>query len=449
MLLVCKFSFPLQSLLLYQSPSHYLSCFSAEVIVAFQMSSSRAYSLVLLGATGYTGKLCAEHITKHLPTNLKWAVAGRSSSKLQDIVTGLKKINPDRSQPDVLSVNLNQQELNDLAKKTRVVLNCIGPYHLYSTPVVAACAENGTHYLDVTGETPWVREMLLKYHDKAKATGAILIPEIGLESAPSDLVAYTAVSTIRDSLNCGVRDVICSVHEMKGAGLSGGSLATALSIMDQYSLSEVRTATKPFALSSAPTSKRNSSRSLFSRLLGPFSYPGLGILTTSITATPNVAIVHRSSGLMPQLYGKNFQFNEYWRVSNYVFGILVHFAVILGSFLAAIKPFRSFIRRFIYQPGQGPGAEATAKDIIEFRAIAVADDTTGGMAKRATAKLRYEGGIYYFTGLLLAEGAMVLLENEDLVKTLGGGLLTPACLGDKFIERLQEVNVRIEGEMLP
>ncbi|KAF7504064.1 hypothetical protein GJ744_002829 [Endocarpon pusillum] len=413
------------------------------------MASSRAYSLVLLGATGYTGKLCAEHITNHLPTNLKWAVAGRSTSKLQDIVTGLKRIDPDRSQPDILPVNLNQQELNDLAKKTRVVLNCIGPYHLYSTPVVAACAENGTHYLDVTGEIPWVREMLQKYHDKAKATGAILIPEIGVESAPSDLLAYTAVSTIRDSLNCGVRDVICSVHEMKGAGISGGSLATALSIMDQYSLSEFRTALKPFSLSSAPPSKRPSPRPPVSRLLGPFSYPGLGILTTSITAAPNVAIVHRSSGLMPELYGKNFQFNEYYRVSNYVFGILVHFAVILSFYLTAIKPFRSLARRFVYQPGQGPSAEATTKDVLEFRAIAVADDKTGGKDKRAMAKIRYEGGIYYFTGLLLAEGAMVLLEHEDLVKTLGGGLLTPACLGDKFIERLQKVNVRIEGEMLP
>ncbi len=413
------------------------------------MSSSRAYSLVLLGATGYTGKLCAEHITEHLPTDLKWAIAGRSSSKLQDVLNSLKKVNPDRSQPDVLAVNLNQQELNDLAKKTRVVLNCIGPYHLYSTPVVAACAENGTHYLDVTGETPWVREMLHKYHDKAKANDAILIPQIGVESAPSDLVAYTAVSTIRNSLNCGVRDVICSVDEMNITRVSGGTLATALGIMDHYSLSEFRTATKPFSLSPVQPPNRPSSRSLFSRLLGPFSHPGLGILTTSITATPNVAIVNRSSGLMPQLYGKNFQYKEYWRVSNYVFGVLIHFALILGSLFVAIKPFRSLIRWFVYQPGQGPSLEATAKERLEFRAIAVADDTTDGKEKRAMARIRYERGIYRFTGLLLAEGAMVLLEDENLVKKLGGGLLTPACLGDKFVERLQKVNVKIEGEMLP
>ena len=178
------------------------------------MASSRVYSLVLLGASGYTGKLCAEHITRHLPTDLKWAVAGRSFSRVQDVVDSLRKINPDRLPPDVLSVSLNPDDLDELAKKTRVLLNCVGPYHLFSTPVVAACAKNGTHYLDVTGETPWVREMLHKYHNTAEASKAILIPEVGVESAPSDLVAYMAVSTIRRSLGCGGREVICSLHEI-------------------------------------------------------------------------------------------------------------------------------------------------------------------------------------------------------------------------------------------
>ena len=414
------------------------------------MPSSQKYDIVLLGATGYTGKLCAEHITKHLPTNLIWAVAGRSSNKLQDIVNGLKKINQDRTQPDIVTVNLNKEELSNLVKQTKILLNCVGPYHLYSTPVVAACADNGTHYFDVTGETPWVRELIQKYHQTAKTNKAILIPEIGIESAPSDLVAYMATKAIRKSLNCGVQDVVCSVHEFTGAGVSGGSLATALGLLDHYSFSDINRSMKPFALSPAPPPTRSPtpSRSMVSRLLGPFSYPGLGTLTTSITATPNVAIVHRSSGLMPELYGKNFQYSEYMGVSNYVVGVLLHCAVVFGSLLLLVKPLRSLIRRFIPQPGQGPAAESTAKDTLEVRAIASADDATDGKAKKARALMRYEGGWYYFTGLLMAEAAMVVLENEDLVNELGGGLLTPACLGDAFVERLRKVNVKIEAEMM-
>ena len=59
----------------------------------------KTYDLIVLGASGYTGKLTAEHITTHLPTHLKWAVAGRSESKLDSLVNELKSINADRVQP--------------------------------------------------------------------------------------------------------------------------------------------------------------------------------------------------------------------------------------------------------------------------------------------------------------------------------------------------------------
>ena len=297
-----------------------------------------------------------------------------------------------------------------------------------------------------TGETLWVREIVEKFHEVAKANKAILIPEIGMESAPSDLVAYTAVSKIREAYKCGVRDVTCSVHELKAAGPSGGTLATAMSLLENYSMSEVRTSLNPFVLSPSPPPKRQSSRSLLSRFFGPFSYPGLGIITTSITASPNVAIVHRSSGLMPQLYGPNFKFAEYMRVPSYTKGVALHFGLAFFSVLMALGPFRALIKRFIYEPGQGPAAEAIASDVLEYRAVAVADRT--GPEKKAIAQFRYDGGIYFLTGVFLAEAAMVLLEEEDLVEELGGGVLTPACLGTRYVERLQNVKIKLSGELM-
>jgi short subunit dehydrogenase-like uncharacterized protein len=59
----------------------------------------KEYELVLLGATGYTGKFTASHIASHLPSDLKWAIAGRSENKMADLAKELKKQNPDRSQP--------------------------------------------------------------------------------------------------------------------------------------------------------------------------------------------------------------------------------------------------------------------------------------------------------------------------------------------------------------
>jgi hypothetical protein len=83
------------------------------------MAASRQYEIVLLGASGYTGELCARHITTHLPTDLKWAVAGRNAAKLKPLVGSLRHLNRDRLQPDILTVQLNKVELHVLAQKTR------------------------------------------------------------------------------------------------------------------------------------------------------------------------------------------------------------------------------------------------------------------------------------------------------------------------------------------
>ena len=106
------------------------------------------YDLVLLGATGYTGKYTVEHISTHLPTDLKWAVAGRSAAKLTALVDETRPLNPDRLLPSIEVTTLSSEDLDSLARKTRLLINTVGPYCLYSSPVLQACAKNGTHYLD-------------------------------------------------------------------------------------------------------------------------------------------------------------------------------------------------------------------------------------------------------------------------------------------------------------
>lgn len=111
-------------------------------------ADDREYELVLLGATGYTGRYCAEHIVAHLPTNLRWAVAGRNESKLSTLIDQIKPLNPDRRAPGVEVGSLSLEDLDILTKKTEVLITTVGPFHLHGTPVVEACARNGTHYID-------------------------------------------------------------------------------------------------------------------------------------------------------------------------------------------------------------------------------------------------------------------------------------------------------------
>lgn len=395
-------------------------------------SKSRHYDLILLGATGHTGKLCAEHITKSLPTDLKWAVSGRSHERLSAVVEEIKSYNPDRVQPAIEVATLSLDDLKALAQKSRLILNTVGPYFRYSSPVVQACAESGTHYLDVTGESPWVYEIIQKYHGVAKANGAIIVPEIGLESAPSDLIAWSLAALIRDRFSLDTKEIVASVHEMRSQP-SGGTLATATGLLDHYSLGELAKASAPWALSPIPGPKSSTPVPLVTRIFGVRNSQHLGTLTTSITAGPNVAIVQRTWGLLggSRSYGPNFQYHEYMRVKNSLAGTIIHCALGLFMFALAIPPLRWVIQyaaHNFYAPGQGASKEDTANECFELRAIAEVDEDSN-KPRMAMAKFRYDGSLYYLTGIFLAEAAMVLLKNNDLTKKLGGGILTPAMLG--------------------
>lgn len=105
--------------------------------------------------------------------------------------------------------------MSALAKKTKVLISTVGPYALYGEHAFKACAENGTHYLDVTGEVAYVADMIKKYEKAAKASGAIMIPQIGVESAPADLVTWSLVSMIREKFSAPTAEVVVSVHELR------------------------------------------------------------------------------------------------------------------------------------------------------------------------------------------------------------------------------------------
>lgn len=111
--------------------------------------------------------------------------------------------------------NLNDRELAALAKKTTVFIATVGPYALYGEHAFKACAENGTHYLDVTGEVPYVADMIKNYEETAKASGAIMVPQIGIESAPPDLITWSLVDMIQKRLSVPTAEVVISVHDLR------------------------------------------------------------------------------------------------------------------------------------------------------------------------------------------------------------------------------------------
>ncbi|KAF9872613.1 saccharopine dehydrogenase [Colletotrichum karsti] len=413
----------------------------------------RQYDLVVFGATGYTGAFVTEHITTHLPSNLKWAVAGRSQSKLRDVVAECKKLNPDRVQPEIEICSLNEEDLERLVKKTYILITTVGPYAQYGEYAFRACAENGTHYMDVTGETPWTGTMINKYEGAAQETGAMMFPQIGIESAPPDLVTWSLAKVLREKLLAKTGAVTVSIHQLDSAP-SGGTLATVLGLFESFSIAEVRAQHKPYALSPVPNrNKVRSQTSFLTRLVGLRDVPNLGLMTTSVAGMTDTPIVQRSWGLMAsvasrekQFYGPNFSFHEYMRAKSYLHGVAIHWALaFFGLLLATVAPFRKLARRFVYEPGQGPDKELAKKDEIEYRGIAFADPESKAAGSQAYCRAWYTGSMYYLTGMLLAQAASTLLEDDV---DLPGGVFTAACLGQPYIDRLHDVGFRFETKIL-
>ncbi|KAI1330329.1 sporulation protein RMD1 [Xylariaceae sp. FL0255] len=362
----------------------------------------RAYDVVVFGATGYTGLMVAEFITAQFPTNTKWAIAGRSAEKLQDVIKTCNSINSDREPPQIEICNLNDRDLIALAKKTFVLITTVGPYHLYGEHAFKACAENGTHYIDCTGEAVWHMEMIKKYGEKAKASGACMFPQAGIESGPPDLVTFSLASAIRENLSAKTGDVVITLHDIHAAP-SGGTLATALGLFENYSLKAIKESHTPYAMSPISNPKKAPRPSILSLLSGSHQIPVLGLAAPSITSGTDTAVVQRSWGLLqtePALkevsYGPNFTYREYMKTRNVVTAMFAQYTLLFsGLILAFVPPIRSLLKRFIFKPGQGPARESTSSDYIEYRGVAT-PDTNPATKQRAFSRAWYRGSIYFF-----------------------------------------------------
>ncbi|KAH6610404.1 hypothetical protein Trco_000424 [Trichoderma cornu-damae] len=412
---------------------------------------NRKYDLVVFGATGYTGRLVAEYVTANFPVNLKWAVAGRSESKLQSIVEDCKQLHPDRSPPAIETANVDDGgRVNALAKEAFVMITTVGPYSTHGgEQVVKACAEAGTHYFDATGETPWVYQMIKKYEKAAKESGAILIPQMGLESAPADLCTWALAAILRKQMNAKTKDVVISLHALRGFP-SGGSWSTIITMLAHFTSSEVAESAKPFAHSPVPppAGAKAHRASIWHKIFGVRHVPNLGTLTTSVTSPADRPIIERSWGLLSQIpsrkdefYGPNFHWAEYFRSRNWLHGIIIHWALVAIVFLITfVPPVRAVIRKFGPAPGTGPSRDDMDKEEAEWRGIANPD--TGLPAdKQAFCRAWYYGSLYGMTAMFCSEGARTVLE-DDL--GLDGGFYTPCCLGQGIIDRAHDGGFRME-----
>ncbi|KAF1829276.1 hypothetical protein BDW02DRAFT_561476 [Decorospora gaudefroyi] len=418
---------------------------------------ARQYELIVLGATGYTGKLVAEWVTTHLPADLEWAVAGRNAKKLQGVVDELTKLKPDRKQPAIETCELKREQLDNLVKKTKLIITTVGPFMHHGEPVLAACVENGTHYLDSTGEVPWIYDMIKKYDSQAKKTNTIIIPECGLDSVPADIMAYVLAREVRKRYNTACERAILTLYDFK-SGLSGGTALTMLELFKKYPLSHLGKSMHPYSLSpiGADNAVASPSGSFPYNLLGLQSIPELGgVQTTGLMASVDVCIAHRSWGLYQSSgdetlqYGPRFRFDEFARAPNVLVGFAQKALLTSIAILMAIPVTRwllsLLLKSVIPSPGQGPSRESMKKDFMHYRGVGSTED-----GKKVIGDLEVAHGGYIATAITLSAAAQVILRGrlEDTeAGRLGGGILTPATLGDQYVKTLDEfgMKIRVDG----
>lgn len=199
--------------------------------------------------------------------------------------------------------------------------------------------------------------MTQKYHALAKKNGAIMIPQNGVESAPTDLIAWALVTHIRETLHVGTKELIDTIYDLNGTP-SGGTLDTVLTLFDTYGLGELAKSMSPYSLS-VVTPPSHPGRPIYEKLTGLRTVPDLGLLTDSIQGPSDIPIVNRTWSLYDngKYYGQKFQISAYMKARNSVQGFLVHLALTFGMVALILPPVRWLLKKFVYQPGEGLGKE--------------------------------------------------------------------------------------------
>jgi short subunit dehydrogenase-like uncharacterized protein len=214
----------------------------------------KTFDLILYGATGFVGQQAIAYLAQRAQPSTRWAIAGRSQAKLEAARAAVaKRFASVEDIPIVVADAQDDMALGQLAASTRVVLSCAGPYALYGSKLVAACVSQQTHYADITGETPWVRQMIDLHHEQARARGTRIVPGCGFDSVPSDLGAYLLLREMkkRHKQDC-VR--IKAAFSLGGGGLNGGTLA---SVMNMIESGQSKALQEPFLLNPAGTAPQD------------------------------------------------------------------------------------------------------------------------------------------------------------------------------------------------
>ncbi|GAB2772715.1 saccharopine dehydrogenase NADP-binding domain-containing protein [Nocardioides salsibiostraticola] len=382
---------------------------------------SREFDLVIFGATGFTGALTAEYLAEHGPKGLKWALVGRNQEKLEGVRARLAKINGALSDlPLIIADATDSASLADVAARTKVVITTVGPYMHHGEPLVAACSEAGTDYVDLTGEPEFVDAMYVAHHATAERTGARIVHACGFDSIPHDLGAMYTIQQLAADGPVTMRGAV------RASGMfSGGTFHSAMNAMSRPKQAKEalkarrRVEGKP---ADGRKSKAIAGKPHRDKVLGWWLIP---------MPTIDPFVIMRSGAALPA-YGPDFRYSHFAGVKTLRYA--AGGAAGIGSLVVAaqVKPLRNLILGRIKQ-GDGPDKAKREKSWFTVDFVAESNGQT--------IHTRVAGGDpgYGETAKMLAESALCLVFDDN--PTTAGSVTTAQAMGDNLLARLHAAGI--------
>jgi len=395
----------------------------------------------LWGATGFTGKLAFEYLVQNAPEGFKYAVAGRNKTQLEAVRGWVaNRVGADAERVEIIIADsTDQNSIDEMVKQTKVILSTVGPFMKYGTPLVDACVRFGTHYVDSTGESPFVQSIINKYHDTAKKQGTVLVPMCGFDSIPSDMGVFFIQKELKQKANS-----VCSLVELGGgSGPSGGTMASMLNLISDKK--NGRIISNPFALVPTPPKREKARQKGRKKFISYNSTLKMWTIPFVMEAV-NTQVVQRSNYLLD--YGKeSFAYSEALAFKSFVSAVLFYITIIIFLILARIPWTReNIVRRVVPQPGTGPSESVRKRSFFHYHYLADVGDK-----KKETKYLGHMSGGepgYDETAKMLVESSLCLATQRDQLP-IGkeGGVLTPAsAMGHLLLERLKKVGLGIASD---
>jgi short subunit dehydrogenase-like uncharacterized protein len=417
------------------------------------VNADRDFDVVVFGATGVTGRQVAKYLAERTAgEGQRWAVAARDRGKCDQVLAEIGVTAPETIIADLK----DPASLAAMAARTKVVLNLVGPYTLYGEPVIEACVANGAHYTDLSGEIPFVRQMIDAYHERAREAGVKVVQVCGFEALPPDLLVLMAAETARERYGEGLIEADLEVSISSPPGLprpsdmlSGGtlqSLAAAAGRDDAAAIAD------PAALITdsvrADEVRRRSPITIAPRR----SASGAVVGPMAPAAFINPAVIQRTAALVAEENGDSpaFRYREGVALGGSAATLPLRYAaagLLSGTQAAVLAAARArpAVRERVgatltkILPGSGFGPKGERLEGWGWH-MAAEGRTAGGKAVRADVDADGHPG-YLTTARMLGEAGLLLAEL-DATPGLAGCLTPATALGSASIDRFGHAGMR-------